>query len=371
MDDQIIFDIKKDKILYKEIAKALKEKILNGKFKVGEKIPSEKQLSKILNVSRHTVREGIEELVKEGYLVKKQGSGTYVKFPESEIEKCVIGVFVYKADNQTDSPYLKYITTYLSRKNTLLTIYQISDYPELQSLCKKIVNEKFVKGIISLSIFSEGDRDLIEFLQSHQITVVNIGRRIDTANLDWVICDSAYGSFLITKYLIELGHKKIMFLINEPHTCVIWDRLIGYKFAHQYFGIEIDEDLIIDCNTKFFENSKEKAYLKIKEIIKRRKALPDAIFCVSDAGAIGVIKGLEEIGYKVPDDISVCGFDDISSAELFNLTTIRNPYEEMSKKAVEIILNNIEKKIFIPENPLKIILKPEIIIRNSVKERRG
>ncbi|MCM8802713.1 MAG: GntR family transcriptional regulator, partial [Candidatus Omnitrophica bacterium] len=237
MDDQTILRISKENILYKEIAKVLKENILSRKLKVGEKIPSENQLSKILNVSRHTVRLGIEELVREGYLVKKQGQGTFVKLPELEleIEKCLIGVFVYKADEQTDSPYLKYLTTFLSREDILLTIYQISDYPELEGLCRKIINDKFVKGIISLSIFSEGDKDLIEFLQRHQIIVINIGRRIDTTNVDWVICDSAYGSFLMTKYLIETGHKKIMFLINEPHTCVIWDRLIGYKLAHQYF----------------------------------------------------------------------------------------------------------------------------------------
>ncbi|MEM2117382.1 MAG: substrate-binding domain-containing protein, partial [Thermoplasmata archaeon] len=217
------------------------------------------------------------------------------------------------------------------------------------------------------SIFSEGDNDLIEYLQKHNIVVVSIGRRIDTTNIDWVICDSAYGAYLMTDYLIKMGHKKIMLLINEPHTCVIWDRIIGYKLAHLNSSIEIDESLIIDCNTKFFENSREKAYLKTKEIIEKGEKLPDAIFCVSDAGAIGVINALREKGYKIPEDVSVCGFDDVPTAEIFDLTTIRNPYEEMSKKGIEIILKNIKTKITIPENPEKIILKPEIIIRNSVK----
>jgi DNA-binding LacI/PurR family transcriptional regulator len=372
MDIYTNLRIKKDgeKKVYKEIAEKIRRNIIRGYLKRGDRLPSEIELSKNFGVSRQTLRRAIDELVEEGFIERKHGSGTYITSPklEKNDKKLLIGILVYKTHDNIPSPQISYFTSFLKKKNCLLTIYQVADYGQLEDACEEIVEDKSVSGIISLSIFSEGDRDLIEYLQKNKIYVLSLGRRIDTAKIDWIIVDSSYGSYKMTEYLIKNGHRKINLLVNEPVSCVIWDRIVGFKLALLNYGIEFDEKFIIDCKTNFFEDSKEKAYKKIKEILKKGNDLPTAIFSVSDAGAIGAIKALKEEGYKIPEDISICGFDDIPLAEDFNLTTVKTPYYQMTKKAVEIIMENIRKQIIIPEEPKKEIFKPEIVIRGSVKE---
>ena len=366
------FKINRDgeKKVYKEIAEKIRKNIIRGYLKVGDRLPSEIELSKSFGVSRQTLRRAIDDLIKDGFIERKHGSGTYVTSPKIQIKnkKLLIGLLVYKAHDNIPSPQISYFTSFLKKEDCLLTIYQVSDYGQLEDTCEEIVKDKSVSGIISLSIFSEGDRDLIEYLQKNKIYVLSLGRRIDTARIDWIIVDSAYGAYKMTEYLIKKGHKKINLLVNEPVSCGIWDRIVGFKLALINYGIEFDEKFIIDCKTNFFEDSKEKAYKKIKEILKNGNDLPTAIFSVSDAGAIGTIIALKEEGYKIPDDISVCGFDDTPLAEHFNLTTVKTPYYQMTKKAVEIMIENLRKQIIIPKEPKKEIFEPRIVIRTSVKE---
>lgn len=371
-----MIEIKKDSgiPLYKQIYTTFKKKIESGVIHPGEKIPSELELNKKLKVSRYTIRMALNQLVQEGYLKREGGKGTFVSKPEGNIKRksLLIGCLLYKADNEMESPIVRHLTSIFSKENALLTIYQIADHGQLENTCYRIIKDGKVDGLIVSSVFSEEDVNLIKNLQNAQIPVVIIGRRIENTKVDWVIVDGIFGSFHLTKYLIECGHEKIILLVNEPPTSVVWDRIAGYKSAFYHFGKEVPEDFIIDCRTTHFENSEIVAYKKIKEILNWSKGkLPTAIFAISDVGAIGVIKALTEEGYKIPDDFSVVGFDNIPVSTHFSLTTVETPFKEMTEIASEILMERIRKNQVIPETPYKKIVKPEVIIRNSVKNLKG
>ncbi|MCD6408438.1 GntR family transcriptional regulator [bacterium] len=371
-----MIEIKRDSSipLYKQIYLMFKKKIEKGLLLPGEKIPSELELNKALKVSRYTIRAALNQLVQEGYLKRKDGKGTFVSKPviKKKKETVLIGVVVYKADNVMESPLLRYLTSVFSKKDVLLTIYQVADHGQLENTCDRILKNGKVDGVIASSVFSEEDVNLIKQLQNSGIPVVILGRRIDNVKVDWIIVDGTFGAYHLTKYLIESGHEKIVLLVNEPPSSVVWDRIAGYKSAFYHFGKEVSEELIVDCGTSHFENSEEMAYRKMKEILKwGKEKKPTAIFAISDAGAIGVIKSLTEDGYKVPDDFSVVGFDNIPLSRHFSLTTVETPFKEMAEIASGIIMERIRKNKIIPETPYKKIVKPKVIIRNSVKKLRG
>lgn len=170
------------------------------------------------------------------------------------------------------------------------------------------------------------------------------------------------GAYEAVKYLIELGHEKILYLSGPLDIKPSIDRLEGYKKALEESNIAFD-------NRRVILGKYHKDFAK--EIMDKMWNKSDftAIFCGNDLIAIGTIKSLKEHGLNVPNDISVVGFDDISIASFMSpaLTTIRQPSYTIGYKATELLINIIEKKEVESNN---IVLNTELKIRESTKSIR-
>ncbi len=176
-------------------------------------------------------------------------------------------------------------------------------------------------------------------------------------NMDCVVSDNVYGSHMLTNYLINKGIKKIAFVGTVNATNSIMDRYLGYLKSLIQNGIQIRQDYVL-------ADRDAEGLLKKIEL---PKDMPEAFVCNCDEVAYHLVEQLTEKGIKVPEEVSVVGFDDYIFATLSNpkLTTFKVNMEEMARVSVELM----ERKL---ENPHSYtgrkVISGEIVIRDSVRD---
>lgn len=184
----------------------------------------------------------------------------------------------------------------------------------------------------------------------------------ESNEFDCVIVDNFSGSYEAVEYLINLGHRKIGYISDNFTTK---QRLAGYKKALEDSGIEINEELIDIRNGR----SEEIGYhAALKLLVKKER--PTAIFCGNDFIGIGVMKAATELNIKIPDELSIIGFDDlpICSYLPIPLTTVRQPIKEIARQSINLLFERMER----PEKEReKKIIKPSLIIRETTKNIKG
>jgi Transcriptional regulators len=204
--------------------------------------------------------------------------------------------------------------------------------------------------------------ELVRLLETHYPLVL-IESDIRFPGVLSVNIDNYHGAYQATKHLIQLGHKKIAHIMGNPESTGAMDRLKGYSQALEDHRLETSENLIKTGNYLFNDG-----YRAARELLDESPGI-EAVFCANDNMAIAFIKAAFEKGLKIPEDISVVGFDDVSDQELFiknmpRLTTIRQPYLEMAKYAVEALIQLINNKEEALGNQT---FKGELIIRDSTR----
>lgn len=229
--------------------------------------------------------------------------------------------------------------------------------PKIEEKFLNMLGEKRVDGVILVSI--EINDKALDIVEKNKYPVVLLERHVSGSNIPSISIDNQSGAFKAVKYLIELGHRDIVF-INGPTTTVPgMMRLKGYIEALSKYNLPFNKDLYREGE---FDISN--GYKGIIEILKKHKAT--AVFAGSDSIAMGVINGLRDMGLRVPEDISVIGFDDVYLASMLNppLTTIRQPAFEMGHRAVGVLIDMINGR---NRKNIVEILETELIIRKSCK----
>ena len=175
-----------------------------------------------------------------------------------------------------------------------------------------------------------------------------------------VLIDNIEGGIKATDHLINLGHKNIAFIGGDIKHPSIHDRFDGYKRALQKAGIKFDYDL---CITDEEYTGKENGCNAAKKLLAKKKKIT-AIFACNDAMAIGTMQCLKSIGYKIPEDISLVGFDDVDIAKSLSppLTTIRVPKEDLGIEALKMLHNRLKNS---NAESKKKIVPVELIVRDS------
>jgi LacI family transcriptional regulator len=171
------------------------------------------------------------------------------------------------------------------------------------------------------------------------------------------------GAFDATQYLIELGHRRVGFITGDMELGCARDRLAGYQAALKQFALPGDPALVREGD--FFQT---RGYTAAAELL----ALPDpptAIFASNDVMAFGIMEAVRDHHLRIPDDISIVGFDDVPQATQVHppLTTVRQPLEQMGRAAAKLLLEIIAE----PDNPLpRIELPTELVIRATAQKPR-
>lgn len=176
--------------------------------------------------------------------------------------------------------------------------------------------------------------------------------------VDSVVSDSVYGSYLLTDYLIKKGHKKIGFVGDIYATSSILDRYIGYYKALVQNHLEINPEWVI-CDRDDYGD-----YVYMCDLDN----MPEAFVCNCDQAAYTFVGQLKEKGYKVPEDVSVVGFDDFIYAKLCDpmLTTFKIDLDMMSEEAANAMIKKIQNHDY---RIGRKVISGEIIIRDSVVDK--
>lgn len=176
-----------------------------------------------------------------------------------------------------------------------------------------------------------------------------------------ITVDNQKGARMAVNYLIEQGHEKIGFINGHQAAFVSAERLIGYEKAMKRIGT-FSPDLVYHGNF-----DEESGMDGVRTLLQKHPDIT-AFFCASDWMAIGAIRQLKKMGKRVPEDVSVIGFDDIDMTQYTSptISTVYQPRYEFGKQAVDLLV-----KLFEKEKGEAVVLEPQLVIRESTGSRRN
>ena len=221
-----------------------------------------------------------------------------------------------------------------------------------------LLRSKQVDGLIGA--FSHDSKDEVLALGKAGFPIVQIDRLVDDSQIPFVIIDNILSGYEATEYLIKKGHRRIAHITGALDTNTGIRRAEGYRKALQEYGIEIDEELVMEGDF-----SQESGYLAMKEILERNKDLT-AVFAGNDMMALGAYRAIYAAGLKIPEDISIIGHDDFTLASLVSpaLTTMQQPIYKIGKVAASLLIDIIKGK---KNKEGLIVVNTSLIERSSVK----
>lgn len=358
------------------VSSELAAEIRAGKYRQSGRLPSEAQLVTRFDVSRPTIGRALRDLLEEGLIVRRPGSGTYVsdsadKSRPSRPSSPQIGMIV---------PSLRQTEIFESICGELASLARVNDFgfwwgastspvseakmtvQEAEELCDRFI-DRGVSGVFFVSFEHQADREsanrrITAKLSQAGIPVVLIDRDLGAfparSAFDLVGVDNFAGGYQLAEHLIKLGMRRLAY-VTKPLTAATVDaRIAGAKIAMLDNGLELPRP---------FVHTGDPSDLRfVRSIAQGRKY--DAVLCTSDHIAALLLQSLNRIGIKVPEDLRVVGFDDVRFANLLTvpLTTMEQPYRDIAVTAFNALRDRLADPALPPRT---IMLSPRMVVRES------
>lgn len=287
------------------------------------------------DINPETRQKVMETIRMQGYI--PNNSARNLKRTESRS----IAVLVKGMTNPFFSSMIKVIEAEIKRKKYTMVLHHVNHKEDEVDVALELVKEKRVRGIIFLGgYFNHAEEKLeklhVPFLLS---TVGCPPENVSHKQYSFLTVDDEKESHRMVEHLIASGHRRIAILCAESEDKSIgYLRLSGYRKALAEHGIAKDERLIRRMKQEIESYSYQNGYAMTKELLTE---CPDvtAIFAISDIMAMGACRAIEDMGKRVPKDISVAGFDGIEAGDYFipRITTIRQPVEEIALETIKLL----------------------------------
>jgi DNA-binding LacI/PurR family transcriptional regulator len=263
-----------------------------------------------------------------------------------------IGVIVEEIGDAYSSAIVSGIEAYLRQKDYFfLTVVHRHD-PELLNRYSQMLSERGVEGFITVDTTIHE----VPFLP----TIAVPGHK-NVKGVTNIVLDHHRAAFLALNHFKDLSHQRIAIMKGNPLSSDSQDRFDAICEVADQLGIGIDPELTVDIDID--DPTPQLGYPFAKQLLARKKPFT-ALFAYNDISAIGAIRAFREQGLRVPQDISVMGFDDIPAAAFHmpSLTTVRQPLNRMGQVAAQCLLERIEgtKKC-----PPEIAIEPDLVVRES------
>jgi DNA-binding LacI/PurR family transcriptional regulator len=270
----------------------------------------------------------------------------------------IIGVLISDIMNPFFAEVVKGIQIAAKKANFMVILTDTNDSIDQEKFHIEKMCSTQVDGIILCSTFIEGD--VIEMIESKNIPYVLLSRGADKSMASCVLADDENGMYVMVKYLLGIGHKKIAHLSGPLYADTAIRRLTGFRRAMKEAGVSINPGYVLE--TKYDETS---GYEGCKLLLANEDR-PTAICAANDLSAIGAIRAINEAGLSIPSDISITGFDNVwvASKVYPSLTTIKMPLCDMGMEAFNMLIQVINSKGKIQENK-KYMFPTELVVRNS------
>jgi len=331
---------------------------------VDDKLPGERTFSMELGISYMTTRRAIDNLVKKGLLYKIPKKGTFVADPKQSATKTTktknLGYFLDSSiKDGLSSPYYSMIFDALekeaAKKGYSMMYFSNSGKSDFLEIAKKI------DGVV-VSCFPRIEPIIQEIKE--RVPVVCIDNTSMDKSIPSVTLDNFNSVADSITYLCTLGHKRIGFITGLDDSDIGKGRLGGYLSALKNQHIAEDRDLIYRGDYSF-----ETGRIGADYFLSMPRP-PTAIMCANDSMAISALKEVSLKGLRVPEDISIIGFDDIVMASQITpaLTTVSVPVDEIAKKAIDILraaMDSSEQQYQHAALPCKLVVRETAAEKNN------
>ena len=335
--------------LHAQIAARVRRAVHEGTYGPGQRLPAEVHLARQLGVSRGTVRQALTALLDEGLLQTVPGRGTFVNGGAQRRSIGLMGMImpsVVRARN----PELIDGAAEVARQAGYSLILGISgDEPWLESEQLERMEAQGASGAIVYTVDGPMDIPVLRRLADRGFPLVLIDRYVPDLPVDTVTMDNLGGGFLATQHLIELGYRRIGYIgTDNVGTSSIVERMAGYRWALTQYGLPYDADLVCTDLRRLLmwpprEPDKEVHNERVLSAYLSRADRPDAVFVCNDYAAFQVVQVAESVGLRIPDDLALVGFDNVSYHEYFGvpLTTVEQHRHEIGATAMSLLLDRI------------------------------
>ncbi|WP_134686951.1 GntR family transcriptional regulator [Brevibacillus migulae] len=355
---------------YNLVKETIKSWIVEGKVAPHQKIMSENELVEHFSVSRHTVRQAIGELVNEGWLYREQGRGTFCAYREHLRRKHtdkMIGIVTTYISDYIFPSIIRGAESFLSSKGYSIILASTNNQIEEEKNCLQTLLGKNIDGLIiepTRSAMYNSNLDYYLQLEANQIPYVMINATYPQLQPPSLTMDDELGGYIATKHLIDSGHKQIVGLFKTDDLQGV-NRMKGFVRAHREHQLPITPSTIISFNT---EEKEWKPQQELRELLSAKGSRPTGIVCYNDQIAISLLDVTRELKLRVPEDISMVGYDDslLAEASEVKLTSIKHPQTIMGEEAAKMLLDIIEGKADRQTLP-PVVYKPELVIRKSTQ----
>jgi GntR family transcriptional regulator, arabinose operon transcriptional repressor len=358
---------------YREILEKIQDDISSGRYRPGQRLPSETELVRRYGASRMTVFRAMHELQSMGLVVRRVGSGTFVSrdvgsgshvFGLLIPELGQTEIFEVICKGMMEAPQaIHHSLLWGNTASQEDTKEQIAE-----QLCQHYISRK-VSGVFFAPVeFSTGryeaNQRIALALSKARIPVVLLDRCIERyprrSNYDLVGIDNRRAGYLATEHLLASGAKRVSFFARPNSAPTVDARIAGYREAVQSSSTQARRDLVT------FGDASDLKF--VKAVLKKDR--PDAFICGNDHTAGILMHTLLSIGQAIPDDIRIAGIDDVKYARLLPvpLTTLRQPCKEIGRTALAVMLERISNPDLPPRD---VLLGCQLIVRGSSGAHRN
>ncbi len=360
--------------LYHQVYNIIKEYIKDGKFTADQPLPNQIELAKQFKVSEITMRRALTELANEGWVLRTRGKGTYINNHATDGKNTArdIRPFTLKQiylafqmntlifmDQRFQSDLISGIHDFCEQYGIRFRLWEIDGDEKLP------IDEH--TGIILMPQYHMS----IQQLQTWKETtsrLITVHVYFPHLHIPYIISDNLTGGYSATQHLISLGHRRIGIILSGNSTLDLNQdfsfRLQGYRLALDHNKLEFDESMVsvVQGDQELESMGKEGT-----EQLFALENPPTAVFATSDLKAFGCIRALRDKGIRVPEDVSVVGYDDMKVSQYISpaLTTIDQNSYQMGWRACEVLTFEWD------EGWRKAQYKDEIVPKLIVRESTG
>lgn len=354
-----------------QVEEFIYKKIENGEWSIGTKIPSERELSATLDVSRTTVRNAILLLTTRGLFTRKTGQGTFVKRIPGSVDKATsskgtLGYVVCKEKHDrnpiSSEAFYFDIFSSIDEESSKSGRHTLFSYIDDYDLDEMDMFDDFLNKVDGLVIEEVRNIEFLKRIHLSGIPAVLLAPSVIFDRMDLVSMDLFQGVKRAVGYLRDLGHKQIAIINGPLHLSSAQIRFDAWQEAMTETGAFPDKNLIEGDSSW----SAESGYIAMQKLLEKSSNIT-AVFCANDLLALGALSALSEENISVPSDISIIGFDDTELARhaVPALTTMHIYSKEMARSAAKRVVERIENGI----QPVVSIQYPiDLVERNTCKE---
>ncbi|MES2461655.1 MAG: GntR family transcriptional regulator [Armatimonadota bacterium] len=375
-----------------QVQQVLRNMVSSGRLQPGDKIPAELHIADALGVSKMTVNKALLALTASGLFIREVGRGTFVA-PQA-LSAATVEKSAAKFHTATAYPVSPVSVSAPSKPRIVLSFVEgarnVLDSDYYSNLYRGIVDalhdgpdsdlsvDLVLSPLAAKNYLSEDSREpaagriliapraesitSIEALWKKGTPLVVLGASWPTMGVPSVDSDNIGGAMEATRHLIQLGHQRIALLSAEENTANILDRIVGYRRALASGGLPQRPEFEVSGEAAWAIGDAAKS--RLTELITQESPVT-AIFAAGHYLALEAMNVVRDAGLRVPEDVSVIGFDDPLSAQLVYpaLTTIRQPLYEMGRRAGERVLRLVRGEE--ARTSIREVLPAQVIVRRS------